>query len=128
MYFCVLRTEFWVLVVFSLVWRFDEVSDVGSSGLTHSDIIQLQLPPITSGWVSRATYYELSAFRQDPKRWSSVGQVGEGALSSLCSQGFLDQLLLSGLLGCWLDEVTLCENFPHPLEGFPLGCKGLWES
>ena len=39
-----------MFVVFFLVWRFDVVSDVGRMGLSHSDIIQLHLQPIATGW------------------------------------------------------------------------------
>ena len=45
-----------------------------------------------------------------------------GVLSPVCTPGFLDQLLLSGL-----HEVTPRKAFT-PLEGFCLACKGLWES
>ena len=41
-----------------------------------------------------------------PGNGVGMGWVGGGALSPACSPGFLYLLSLSGLLGCWLDEVT----------------------
>ena len=93
------------------------MSDVGRSGLSHFDVIRLQLQPIATGSGSRATYSEPSAFSRDGTVW-----VGGGAFSPACSLGFPYQFPLSGLLGSCLDEVSLQESFALS-KGFPLGCK-----
>ena len=52
-----------------------------------------------------------------------AGQVGGGALSPVCTSGFLALLSLSALLGCWLDEVTPRES-SHPGRGLPSRLHG----
>ena len=107
-----------MFVVFSLVWRFVVVSDVGRSALSHSDIIWLQLQPIASGWGLRASYSQPSTFSRDGTVW-----VRRGVLSPVCSPWFPDQLSLSGLLESWLNEVTLCESF-RSIRGLPSRLQG----
>ena len=121
-----------MFVIFSLVWRFDVVSDIargGVSDLTPPDISWLQLPPITTGWGSRATYSEPSSFSQDPRHWSSVVQSGwgEGRFLLCALQAFL---VSSHYLVSW--GVGLMRSLPVKafalVKGFPLGCKGPRES
>ena len=86
--------------------------------LMHPDIIWLQLPPITTGWGSRAVYSEPSAFSRDPRQWSICG-AGGGRGDFSCMLSKLSPFALSnGLLGCWLDEVTPCKS-SRPVRGLP---------
>ena len=62
------------------------------------------LSPLSGG----QEYSEASAFSRDGAAW-----VGGGALSPVCSLGFLNLLSQCGLLEFWLDEVTPDESFRH---------------
>ena len=107
------------------------MSDVsgGGSGLSHSDIIQLQLLPIATGQGLRAAYSELSAFSQDPRQWRGWGQMGGGTghflLCALWAFLISSHYLVSWGLGLMRSSPTKALT---PLESFPLGFKGPRES
>ena len=119
--------DFWVLVAFLLVWRFNIVFDIARGDVlvpTHLDITWLQLLPISNGWGSRAVWED-----QDPPPSADIPNsgvvwwAGGAALFPVCDPGFLALLLLSALLG-----VGLRRSFPvkalAEVEGFFLGCTG----
>ena len=89
-YFCILRIGFWVLVIFSLVWRFNIIFDTArerGSLFGHCSSIWWQLLPTTTGWMSRAVYSGSSAF-------SLGSQVLEPALVGWGKGCFLLQVFL----------------------------------
>ena len=53
-----------------------------------------------------------------PGAGAGLHGLGDGCFLLLALGGFLFLLLLSALLGCWLDKVTPCESFP-PSRGLP---------